>query len=70
MSSPSPSAPPTKVLPWALLGLMSFFSLVGPFLIFLVLKGGDREGWPPDRPVEWWAFGLITGLVMIWMTAC
>ena len=64
----SPSA--AKKLPWILIGLMTVFSMVGPFVIFLVFQGGDHQGWPPDRPIEWWTLGLITGLVVVLMTAC
>ena len=66
MSSTSTS----KKLPWVMIGLMTLFSLVGPFVIFFVLKGGARQGWPPDRPIEWWTLGLITGSVIMLMLAC
>ena len=68
MSDPLPST--AKNLPWILLGLMTVFSMAGPFVIFLIFKGGDHEGWPPDRPIEWWALGLITGLVVVLLSAC
>jgi hypothetical protein len=35
-----------------------------------VIGGGRRASWPPDRPVEWWTFGLICGAVAALMLAC
>jgi hypothetical protein len=49
---------------------MTIASFGGPFVIFLTLRGGQSHHWPPDRPVEWWVFGLIIGLVVVLMTAC
>ncbi len=57
-------------LPLVLLGLMTLATFVGPLVIVSVLGGGRSSGWPPDRPVEWWTFGLIVGFVVLLMTAC
>jgi hypothetical protein len=64
------SASPRTTAPFVLLGLMTVASFGGPFLIFVTIQGGERPGWPPDRPIEWWMFGLITGLVAVLMIAC
>jgi hypothetical protein len=58
------------VLPYVLLGLMTLLSFAGPFLIALVFGGGAHPGWPPDRPVEWLAFGVITAAVVALMAVC
>ena len=57
-------------LPYVLLGLMTVLTFGGPFLIWAVLRGGRRPDWPPDRPIEWWTFGGITGAVAALMVAC
>jgi hypothetical protein len=56
--------------PFVLLGLMTMASFGGPFAIVATIRGGTSPDWPPDRPIEWWAFGLITGLVAVLMSAC
>jgi hypothetical protein len=56
--------------PFALLGVMTLLAFGGPFLIWLVLRGGRSPDWPPDRPVEWWTFGGISGAVALLMAAC
>ena len=56
--------------PFILLGLMTSASFGGPFALVATIRGGASPDWPPDRPIEWWAFGLITGLVAVLMTAC
>jgi hypothetical protein len=66
---PSPAAP-AAVLPFVLLGLMTLAAFGGPFVIALAVRGGEHSGWPPDRPVEWWVFGLVTGAVVVLMGAC
>lgn len=62
------SAPPKG--PLIMLGLMSVASLGGPFLIFLVIRGGQSPDWPPDRPVEWLTISLVTLSVVSLMLAC
>lgn len=63
-------AAPVRRLPYVLLGLMTLASFGGPFGIVAILQGGERPGWPPDRPVEWVAFAAICGLVAALMIAC
>ena len=50
--------------PYVLLGLMTLATFGGPVAIVASLRGGASREWPPDRPVEWWIFGLTTGLVV------
>jgi len=49
---------------------MTLASFGGPVAIVASLRGGASREWPPDRPVEWWIFGLTTGAVIILMAAC
>ncbi len=56
--------------PFVLLGLMTATTMLGPFLIGFVLRGGDRASWPPDRPVEWATVLGISGAVLGLMGAC
>ena len=61
---------PLPKTPFVLLGLMTVLTVGGPIAITQAIKGGASPGWPPDRPVEWWTFGLVTGAVLIVMSAC
>jgi hypothetical protein len=63
-------AGPVRRLPFVLLGLMTVATFGGPVAFGFVLGGGVRPVWPPDRPVEWWALGGISGLVLALMIAC
>ncbi len=56
--------------PYVLLGLLTLATFAGPVAIVASLRGGASRDWPPDRPVEWWIFGLTTGLVVVLMLAC
>ena len=56
--------------PYVLLGLLTLATFAGPVAIVASLRGGASREWPPDRPVEWWIFGLTTGLVVVLMAAC
>ena len=56
--------------PFVLLGLLTLVTFAGPIAIVTSLRGGASRDWPPDRPVEWWVFGLTTGLVVVLMAAC
>ncbi len=56
--------------PYVLLGLLTLATFAGPVAIVASLRGGASREWPPDRPVEWWIFGLTTGAVVILMAAC
>src|SRR4029453_14307299 len=70
-STPTPTASLNWTwTPFVLLGLLTIATLGGPIAIFLTIRGGTGDGWPPDRPVEWWTFGLCTGSVVGLMTAC
>ena len=55
---------------FVLLGLMTALTVIGPLLIAATIQGGQDSHWPPDRPVEWWTFGLVTGAVVILMGFC
>jgi hypothetical protein len=66
------SRSPSNVSPGAyiLLGMMSLVCFGGPFALALLLSGGERSGWPPDRTVEWvGAIGLLV-LFTILFAAC
>jgi uncharacterized membrane protein YedE/YeeE len=56
--------------PFVLFGLMTVATFVGPFVIFLTIQGGRSPNWPPDRPIEWLVFGLVTGSVVVLIFAC
>ena len=53
-----------------MLGLMTTLTISGPFLIGVVLRGGDSPNWPPDRPVEWATMLGVSGAVLGLMLAC
>ncbi len=65
------TAPPKKPprLPFVLLGLMTVLTFGGPLAIGYVLQGGASPKWPPDRPVEWFTFLGISGMVLVLMMA-
>jgi membrane-associated phospholipid phosphatase len=67
-----PAAPPTTMTwtPFVLLGLLTFATLGSPLAIFLTLKGGQRPAWPPDRPLEWWTFGIAISTYLVLLTVC
>lgn len=50
-----------------LLALMTLAALGGPVGFGMVLRGGARPGWPPDRSVEWAALLGVSGLVLALM---
>jgi hypothetical protein len=56
--------------PLVLLGLLTVLTVAGPFAIAYALRGGASPRWPPDRPREWWTFGLVTGGYLALMAAC
>lgn len=56
-------------LPFILLGLMTLAAFGGPVVFGLVLRGGARPDWPPDRPVEWWTLAGVTAAVLVMMAA-
>jgi hypothetical protein len=65
-----PSRPPLPRLPYVLLAAMTIVSFGGPFLIFAAVRGGPSSRWPPDRPVEWLAVGLVMALFVGLFVAC
>ncbi len=56
--------------PIVLLTVMTVLTLAGPFGIWVVIRGGRRPEWPPDRPIEWWVLFATCGLVAALMVAC
>ncbi len=64
----APPAPPKA--PLIALGLLTLVTFGGPLLILLTIRGGNSSDWPPDRPVEWWIFGIVVAAVVVLMTAC
>lgn len=56
--------------PFVLLGLLTILTVAGPLAISQSIQGGASPNWPPDRPVEWWIFGLCTGVFVAIMGAC
>jgi uncharacterized membrane protein YedE/YeeE len=57
-------------LPYFLLGALTLVAFGGPFVMFVVVRGGPRSDWPPDRVVEWIVIGLILGLAVSLFSAC
>lgn len=55
---------------YILLGLMSLVCFGGPFALALLLSGGERSGWPPDRTVEWVGMYGLLALFTVLFLAC
>jgi drug/metabolite transporter (DMT)-like permease len=72
MNPPAEGGPGSRPpgLPLLLLGLMTVASFAGPFLVALVFRGGEHQGWPPERPAEWWTLGGVSVVVVVLMAAC
>lgn len=70
--SPSKSGPgmPPRLRPMLLFILLTIMTFGGPMAIVIVGQGGDRPTWPPDRPVEWWVFGIVTIGYVLLLGAC
>lgn len=65
MSSLPPNKPANPlVMPLILIAVMTVFCMGGPIVIALVLQGGERADWPPDRPIEWWTFYTTLALAL------
>jgi hypothetical protein len=56
--------------PWYLLVVMSLASFGGPFVIWMVLRGGESPDWPPDRLIEWVVFVAIVSLEITLFALC
>jgi hypothetical protein len=63
-------APPVPRLPYVLLAALSLVAFGGPFVIFLVVRGGSSATWPPDRPIEWAVISAILALFLVLFAAC
>lgn len=61
--------PPSR-LAYALLGALTVVSFGGPIALMLVIGGGQNPKWPPDRPVEWIAFGAIVTVACVLLVLC
>jgi hypothetical protein len=61
--------PPLPRLPFALLGLLTLASFGGPFAL-LIVRGGDHNGWPPDRAIEWIVIALVFTTTTALFVAC
>lgn len=57
-------------LPLLVLGLLTLDCFLGPLALWLVLGGGARDKWPPDRPVEWVVAGAIIASAAALFVAC
>ncbi len=66
----NPPVPGLPKLPLILLGVLTVVTFGGPIVLLVVIQGGSRHDWPPDRAVEWWAFWLVIGLGIGLVTAC
>ncbi len=64
------AADPLPRLPYILLAALSLVSFAGPFLIIMVIRGGESSLWPPDRLVEWLAIGVLLALFLFLFAAC
>jgi hypothetical protein len=62
--------PPLPRTPNALLGLLTLVCFGGPLALWLVVRGGESGEWPPDRAVEWGAFGLLVVAAAALFLAC
>jgi hypothetical protein len=49
---------------------MSIVSFGGPFLMLWALSGGEKPGWPPDRPFESIVIAVVLILFLALFVAC
>ena len=70
--TPTPRLAPAPLPrgPFILLGAMTATTVIGPFVIGFVLRGGASPNWPPDRAIEWATVLGISGAVLVFMGAC
>ncbi len=70
--TPPPAVDPVPLArgPFVLLGLMTATTILGPVIIGVVLRGGPRPHWPPDRVIEWATVLGVSAAVIILMVAC
>jgi len=64
--NPTPS--PSRLV-YGLLAVMTIFTFGGPFVLMLVIRGGEDSKWPPDRPIEWFALISIVSIVCLLVAA-
>jgi hypothetical protein len=64
------ATPRTPALPYVLLAAMTLVSFGGPFVILVIVRGGPRANWPPDRPVEWITIALVAWLFLVLFFSC
>jgi len=50
--------------------MMTIVSFGGPLALMLVIGGGEHPKWPPDRPIEWIAFGVIMTVACVLLLLC
>jgi hypothetical protein len=62
--------PRPPLLPYVVLGLLTLDCFLGPLALRMILRGGSRDEWPPDRPVEWVVAWAIIGLAAGLFVAC
>jgi hypothetical protein len=53
-----------------LLIALSVVSVGGPFVMMGVIWGGQSDGWPPDRPIEWLTMAVVLVLFFALFVAC
>ncbi len=61
--------PPLPRMPYVLLGLLTFACFGGPFAL-LIVRGGERGDWPPDRAIEWVVIALVFTATAALFVAC
>jgi hypothetical protein len=61
--------PPLPRLPYVLLGLLTLACFGGPFAL-LIVRGGARADWPPDRMIEWVVIALVFTAATALFIAC
>ena len=57
-------------LAYGLLFAMTVMTFGGPLVLTFVMGGGQQPRWPPDRPVEWAALGVVVGVTSLLLLLC